>query len=659
MLDRLLDRLGDNWIGSREAFKEYYQKVVMALTAGTLGHGFPDNIFVKSVVATFATKYAILLIVDHFISVFSSDKFRDKIWENALLYSAIDAIMNSLNAKKIIVRIACEEAEKELLFVLSNYLETVSNDLEVKNISMKDVENFISLIKVAVLDALDVDLSVPHLLDIISPSGYQLSDEDLSEVVNEDRSLGLTIDILTSLFEDGNNVGNVREMHETTLTLSWVRALNYNSAWLSQVKNNPSAAGRYSMVYFDRAVDVEMYNAKGTKVASIVQNEVNVSESGAISAYQERGKNVFVMPSDANYTFKVIGTADSADTVCSYQEYDIANGLSAVSNYQLSLEEGETYSAKVNNAAGSVENRYRMYDDSSNAVAPENVMTGSSIKRYTITKTVEGDGNIAGTSSVLAGENAILYAIPEMGADFKGWYIDDVLVSNDFSLDITPQKNTTVVAKFGYAVSAVELTAPSSSLAVGESMTIEHSVTPVKASDDTLFWKSSDESVATVDENGVVTAVGVGSAEITATAVSGVEAKVTLNVTMVVDDEWTLNTEDHTLRGVAEETTPDELIAHYEALGLTVTVTDADGNEPDLIGTGCIVSVNGEKYTVVVKGDVTGDGMINLFDLMAMVMYINDEKTLEGAYFEAGCYQGNDDIVIFDVYALLHYIMEE
>ena len=113
------------------------------------------------------------------------------------------------------------------------------------------------------------------------------------------------------------------------------------------------------------------------------------------------------------------------------------------------------------------------------------------------------------------------------------------------------------------------------------------------------------------------------------------------------------------LRGVPEEMTPDELIAHYEELGLTVTVTDADGNEPDLIGTGCIVSVNGEEFTVIVNGDVTGDGEIDVFDLFAMTDHLNDEEELTGVYFIAACYLGNEEFDLFDLFAVQAHINQD
>lgn len=57
-------------------------------------------------------------------------------------------------------------------------------------------------------------------------------------------------------------------------------------------------------------------------------------------------------------------------------------------------------------------------------------------------------------------------------------------------------------------------------LNVGGSVTINATVTPDNATNATVNWTSSDETVATVDSNGKVTAVAAGSATITATSES-------------------------------------------------------------------------------------------------------------------------------------------
>ncbi|MCD8048923.1 MAG: leucine-rich repeat protein, partial [Clostridia bacterium] len=77
-------------------------------------------------------------------------------------------------------------------------------------------------------------------------------------------------------------------------------------------------------------------------------------------------------------------------------------------------------------------------------------------------------------------------------------------------------------------VESVELNKSSLSLTVGESAALEASVLPEDATNKTVEWHSSNESVAAV-EDGVVTAISSGEAVITASA-GGKSASCTVNV---------------------------------------------------------------------------------------------------------------------------------
>lgn len=83
------------------------------------------------------------------------------------------------------------------------------------------------------------------------------------------------------------------------------------------------------------------------------------------------------------------------------------------------------------------------------------------------------------------------------------------------------------------AVSKITVSSKTLNLEVGQTRTLTATVTPDNATDKTVTWTSSDKNVATVDkDNGTVTAVGEGTATITATAANGKKdtCKVTVKV---------------------------------------------------------------------------------------------------------------------------------
>ena len=97
--------------------------------------------------------------------------------------------------------------------------------------------------------------------------------------------------------------------------------------------------------------------------------------------------------------------------------------------------------------------------------------------------------------------------------------------------------NVTLFAQWeetGTPVNSVTLSKTNASLEIGKSLTLTAIVKPDDAVNKTLTWTSSNENVATVD-NGKVTAVGNGTAVITAKASSGVKAECTVTVNTLIN----------------------------------------------------------------------------------------------------------------------------
>lgn len=81
--------------------------------------------------------------------------------------------------------------------------------------------------------------------------------------------------------------------------------------------------------------------------------------------------------------------------------------------------------------------------------------------------------------------------------------------------NLTAQAEVTIKKKV--AVESIELTALGHDMMIGEKDKIGCQLVPADATSDMLTWSSSNESVATVDVSGTVTAVASGTATITAT----------------------------------------------------------------------------------------------------------------------------------------------
>ena len=169
-----------------------------------------------------------------------------------------------------------------------------------------------------------------------------------------------------------------------------------------------------------------------------------------------------------------------------------------------------------------------------------------------------------------------------------------------------------------------EITLAALAIYVGESKAVTATVKPDDATNKELTWKSSDESIATVDATGKVTGVKIGTTTITATARdgSGVSGSCTVtvlshvkkvtvtpaNLTLGKNKSYTLtatvDAQPGTDTGVTW-TSSDTTIATVDATGKvtatdkvgTVTITATSKADPAKKGT-CTVKVSGDQTDI-------------------------------------------------------------
>jgi hypothetical protein len=156
-------------------------------------------------------------------------------------------------------------------------------------------------------------------------------------------------------------------------------------------------------------------------------------------------------------------------------------------------------------------------------------------------------------------------------------------------------KNTTFTVPV--SVTGVTVTPETAELkAVGETVQLVATVTPANAANKNVSFSSSNQNVATVDDNGMVTAVGNGNAVITVTAEDGgVTATVTITVSIPGSsspDDPTENTDDN------KTETPSDTSGSGNTSGSDNTSGSGSGN-------GAAVS-NSSKSSSSSKSTTTG-----------------------------------------------------
>ena len=160
-------------------------------------------------------------------------------------------------------------------------------------------------------------------------------------------------------------------------------------------------------------------------------------------------------------------------------------------------------------------------------------VTVSSASLPTYTVTYDANGGTCATTS----ETASLVTLPtptKDGYTFTGWYTAATggTLVGAAGASYSLSEDVTLYAQWAEKeVTSITLEPTSATLNVGETVTITATITPSDALNTDVTWTSSNPSIATVDANGVVTAIASGTVTITATNTnSGVSATCAITV---------------------------------------------------------------------------------------------------------------------------------
>ena len=102
-----------------------------------------------------------------------------------------------------------------------------------------------------------------------------------------------------------------------------------------------------------------------------------------------------------------------------------------------------------------------------------------------------------------------------------------------------------------------------------------------------------------------------------------------------------------------------ELKASLGASSVTITKDGEAVDSSAILGTGMVITADSATYTIVIKGDVDGDGAVTVGDASAVMSSVHGTSTLTGAYKDAAfeCSgKTSGSLSILDVMALLNSI---
>ena len=174
-----------------------------------------------------------------------------------------------------------------------------------------------------------------------------------------------------------------------------------------------------------------------------------------------------------------------------------------------------------------------------------------------------------------------------------------------------------------------------------------------------------DSVVPTAVEAGVYTVYYkvIGDENHKDTAVSSFD--VTVYPAKITSDRFVVE-EGGIIRKITAGITVKELLEGINEKS-NVTIFDEDGNvaaDDALVATGMVAKliINGvevDTVTVVVTGDVNGDGVISVTDMLAVKYHILEKTMLTGIYKEAADTSSDDNVSITDFTQIKYHILEK
>lgn len=233
---------------------------------------------------------------------------------------------------------------------------------------------------------------------------------------------------------------------------------------------------------------------------------------------------------------------------------------------------------------------------------------------------------------------ATVSASGEVSAIKEGSAIITATSSNGKSATIPVTVSATIIP-----VTSISIDKTALSLTAGDNATLTATIAPADATDPSVEWSSSDETVATVSKNGEVTALAEGTATITAESSNGKTAKCTVTVAakIIEAESITLSNETAELKVggtlaltavVAPENTSDKTVT-WTSSDEAVATVDANGKvTAKAIGEATITATCGSvKAECAVKVVATPVESIEL-NLTELTLTEGDKSTLKVTY---------------------------
>ena len=187
-------------------------------------------------------------------------------------------------------------------------------------------------------------------------------------------------------------------------------------------------------------------------------------------------------------------------------------------------------------------------------------------------------------------------------------------------------------------------------MVVGDNFKINAYIEPDDANNKNVIYKSGNEEIATVDENGIITANKEGDTIVTISPEENNEIKQECKLTVVrkmedyeIHFDSSLNINSLEVSGIQYDSNTVLDIKNKITTNLDIQIVNNKNEvlqDTQIVGTGSKILVKEQdkilrEYKIIVYGDSNGDGKINSVDLLVLQRHILEIKQLDEIYIKA------------------------
>lgn len=263
--------------------------------------------------------------------------------------------------------------------------------------------------------------------------------------------------------------------------------------------------------------------------------------------------------------------------------------------------------------------------------------------------------------SVLIVENGIIKAISSGKATVTAKTLDET-VSDSIEITVYTPVSNILISKENIEIFT------------NKTAKLVANILPEDADNKNVIWTSTNNNIVTVTEDGKITGIAPGKAEIIVkSANENIQTK--CNVTVKEINQDMILEFDKSLRIEADEISNIDInrntvkdIKELITTNLNIEIYKNDNtllNDEDQIGTDSklvLKDENGDKiytYTFIIYGDVNGDGLVNSLDVLVLQKHILETKLLVGVFLKSGNISKNGALPSsLDVLKLQKHILE-